>query len=559
MGYDQGNVPVKYNVTRLYSNRCARAGILLGALFFFRTVAICGNDEPANRCGFTERADRNRIQRGKSIEILGSRPPLPLHTESSDGKFRVHYAVVGPDAVDTIDRDANGSPDYVDECLRALQRSWKLEIDTLGYAPPPGDDTTGGSRAIDVYLHDLGREGYYGITNLDRLLALTPSERYTTWVEIDNNFSPTDSTWSGKQSYSTFGVDALRVTCAHELHHVIQNGSYGYNGQQRMFYELSSTWMEMRAYPEVRDWAVWTSFLLTRPELWPFSKSNALNGYCWGWFGNVLTAGQVDIMKSTWDHVGKGREPFTALNAACTSASTTFKDVFCGALSSLYQTGARGSGNPYLPSAELLPEIKFFADISAESISESLTGTMRPFEVVAVRSAIPSLTGQPISVGQVLSWTSGPAILNRPDSTISFGVTLTPTPLPNDELVNGSTWAIRYEPNDALCRFYLGTQLLFTEAPYPQPYRSTEHEFLYVPVPNSTAGDNVQIQVCNTLLQPLTHGTEKDAYTAQVNIYHNRLVAQFPFDSSTLIPGIYLVVVTRENSQPIIYKLAIER
>ena len=553
MGHDQGNVPVINIVIETHRILLARTGLYLFAFLLFLQPLTGDDNVPVDRCGFGGRATENRIRRGNDVEIQGTRPPLPLYAESADRRFRVHFTLKGTDAVDSADLDDNGTPDYVDDCLRALDRSWKLEVDTLGYAAPPDDDTTGGSRAIDVYLRDLGREGYYGITNLDRLLSLTPAERYTTWMEMDNNFSPTDTTWSGKQSYSTFGIDALRVTCAHELHHVIQNGSYGFSVQHRMIYELTSTWMEMRAFPEVRDWAIWTSYLLTRPELWPFSKVNALNGYCWGWFGNVLTSGSTDIMRSTWDGVAQGTEPFNALISACAASGTSITDLFCESLTSLYQTGKRGGINTYIPGASLLPEIKYASDVAVDQVAETITASVRPFEIRALRATVPSRSGEPVSMEQVISWTSSPSILFRPDSSLQTTMLYTPNPLPNDETIPNSSWGIRHSPSEVLCRYSSGTQLLATEAPYPQPFAMSSHEILHVPVSGAPAGSSVRIQVCDLSLRPLT-----SELSARLDIHNNRLVAQYQF-SRKLEPGIYIVTVARDNAETILHKLVVER
>lgn len=530
-------------------------GLSLFAFCIFSSMLYAADADLPQRCGYSDRSHADHVQAIKQGMILGARPQLPYFRDTPDNRFRVHYALNEADGVDSTDTNGNGTPDYVDACLAALTRSWLLEIDTLGYAAPPSDDTTGGSPAIDVYLRNLGRDGYYGITNLDRLLSLTPAERYTTWVEIDNDFSETDSTWSGKQSYSTFGVEALRVTCAHELHHVIQNGSYGFNGQHRMFYELTSTWMEMRAYPEVRDWAVWTAYLLTKPELWPFSKTNALTGYCWGWFGNVLTtATTTDLIKSTWEIVATGKDPFVALNAACNKVGTSFSSMFCTSLSTLYHTGKRGNNsNPLLPHADLLPEIRYFTDINIEPPGELLSANVRAYEVRAFRTNIPSNSTEPISLTQIVAWADADILLTRPDTTLTFTLRFTPSPQADDERIVGSTWGVSTTPQQELCTFRDGIQLLSTEAPYPQPYTLSQHATLYVPVPGSVAGDAVTLQLCDASLRPFTA-----SIATTIDIHEDRLVARLPIDTS-IHPGIVFVIASIEGKQALIHKVFIKR
>jgi hypothetical protein len=320
-----------------------------------------------------------------------------------------------------------------------------------------------------------------------------------------------------------------------------------------MIYELTSTWMEMRTFPEVRDWAIWTSYLLTRPELWPFSKVNALNGYCWGWFGNVLTSGNTDVLRSTWDRIGQGAEPFSALISACAASGTPFGEMFCESLVSLHKTGTRGQQNAHIPGASMLPEIKLASDIAMERLDEAITATVRPFEIRAVRATVPSRAGEPVSMEQLLSWTASPSILLRPDSLLQWTMLFTPNPLPYDESIPNSTWGIRYWPNESVCRYSSGVQLLATEAPYPQPYRASSDQILHVPVSGAQIGSSVRIQICDLSLRPIT-----EASSALLDIHDNRLVAQYRF-SQVLEPGIYIVTVARERAETILHKLVVSR
>ncbi|MFN9958499.1 MAG: hypothetical protein ACK55I_35845, partial [bacterium] len=68
----------------------------------------------------------------------------------------------------------------------------------------------------------------------------------------------------------------------------------------------------------------------------------------------------------------------------------------------------------------MLPEIKFFTDITVQSVAERVTGNIRPFEVRAIRANVPSLATEPISLGQIVSWTSDVGILYRQDSALEY-------------------------------------------------------------------------------------------------------------------------------------------
>lgn len=102
---------------------------------------------------------------------------------SSSGHFRVHYDTEGRDAVDPDDDDANGIPDYIDLVATVLDSTWLLEVEQLGYKPPPSDNGLGGGDEYDIYIVELSGT-YYGFTHPDATAATTSS-----YIRIDNNFT----------------------------------------------------------------------------------------------------------------------------------------------------------------------------------------------------------------------------------------------------------------------------------------------------------------------------------------------------------------------------------
>lgn len=187
------------------------------------------------------------------------RPTLEHEVVSPGGHFRLHYATSGRDAVEDVDIDANGLPDYVDLAAAIADSSWDLQINTLGYHAPPSDGGAGGGDEIDIYISDLGRQQNYGIT-----YPITSGSTGPSYVVVDNNF--TDAIFGDPFICPGFSGtredDALRVTLAHELFHVVQFGYYqGSDGS--WWQEASATWMEDVAYPDLNDYLQYVcSFLL---------------------------------------------------------------------------------------------------------------------------------------------------------------------------------------------------------------------------------------------------------------------------------------------------------
>ena len=204
---------------------------------------------------------------------------------SPSGRFRVHYDTEGRHAVSPTDDDANGIPDYIDLALVVLDSVWVLEIDQLGYNPPPSDNGLGGGDEYDVYVIDIGGK-YYGYAYPETPGATTTYSH----LEIDNNF--TDPGYK-----QTRGLDALRVTIAHEFHHAIQFGYYAkFDGS--WWQESTSTWMEEVAYPHIDDYLQYLTYFLSEPQ-------RALNS---GTYGTLHTYGSAIFSHFLDQHYGPDLE-----------------------------------------------------------------------------------------------------------------------------------------------------------------------------------------------------------------------------------------------------------
>ena len=185
------------------------------------------------------------------LKLVQRRPSTQHSLLTPSGHFRVHYDTEGSDAVDPTDDDANGIPDYIDLAATVLDSTWELEVEQLGYNPPPSDNGLGGGEEYDVYFVELGGE-VYGWAYPGSSNAVTHSH-----LEIDNNF--TDLGYR-----QTRGLDALRVTIAHEFHHAIQFGYYA-GADGCWWQESTATWMEEVAYPHIDDYLQYLPHFLDEP------------------------------------------------------------------------------------------------------------------------------------------------------------------------------------------------------------------------------------------------------------------------------------------------------
>jgi len=202
------------------------------------------------------RWDQLSAQSKTSIQKILSRPTKQKDRLSRSGKFRIHYDTTGYDSPSMLTPGpdpqtiANSVEQYIDSVTAIFDRVWTLEVDTLGFLGPPSDGTQGGGAEYDVYVSELGTNLFGQTLWNDPGDMITGGTRrtFSTYVEIDNNFF----------GVRTPGMDGLRITAAHEFHHAVQIGSYGYwtNVPENdfYFYELTSVWMERVAYGSIRDY-----------------------------------------------------------------------------------------------------------------------------------------------------------------------------------------------------------------------------------------------------------------------------------------------------------------
>jgi hypothetical protein len=209
---------------------------------------------------------------------------------SPDGAFMVHYDTSGSDAPDLSSTRPDGVPDWVEDVAVALDSVRSLLL-ALDFDPALPDD----DGIFDVYLMDNG-DGLYGETIFT---IPEPGGGYAAYIEMENDFAP-------DEPYLTHGLDAALVTCAHEYFHAVQLAQ-GFKGSDVFLYELSSTWFEEVAFPEVNDWVGWFDTNTQGHIAFgndPEQSMNVTSGYDIAIFGHYLTNWAPDtlnIMARIWE------------------------------------------------------------------------------------------------------------------------------------------------------------------------------------------------------------------------------------------------------------------
>lgn len=392
--------------------------------------------------GIFSAQDVQRLTQGR---IAQDRPHLHKRFVSLKERFVIYYDTTGMHAPPSADANTNAVPDFVEAAAAAFDTAFIVATQELGYTPPPTDDTIALSssgligqptspriiRVYSVYVLNLGAEGIYGLTKpLARIGSGGTRGRWTSFIIIDNDYSPSDSTTHGSSglrrvSYFETGEQALRAVAAHEFHHVIQLGSYGDSylapsGEpQCALHELTSTWIEMRTHPAIQDY---TQFL---PQLFndalnatlPLSDGSCRTGYVYALFGKYLQKRLHEtVIRLLWERSRDGRtgnsfagsssllgaldgalrdyaQQRGALPASSVRPPQSLAEAWCEFSTWLYFTGIRAQSVPQqqrFHEASSLPMLIFHRTETFTPPTSSLTTMLRPLETQFVRFLLPA-------------------------------------------------------------------------------------------------------------------------------------------------------------------------
>lgn len=349
------------------------------------------DDEHQPKCGL-----------GLTFEILQNYPNMSVdlqerlselllqpyrQTSRSSGNFTVHYDTTGyhtpslltlttpprrmlsdTNYVKNYTDSMRVISEYVDSTLRIFNSVWSSFVNEMGYAPPPFES---GDSKYNIVLTELGG-GLYGQT-VPNGAPINPGEfppRYSSYIEIDNDFIAVYP--------SSRGLPGLRVTAAHEFHHAIQLGSYGYREADRYFYEITSTWMEDVLYNDINDYYQYIKYSSGAPR-GHFAEPNkafvATDGLIeysraiWGKF--VQEKYSSSVMRRTWEGM-RSFSSIKALDDALTEVNSTLRIAFVEFAKWNYFTASRSQTGKYYSEASSYPLIK-------ERAAIEMVGTSRTY------------------------------------------------------------------------------------------------------------------------------------------------------------------------------------
>ena len=344
-----------------------------------------------------------------TIQRIVSRPQLDTFVMSTGKHFRVHFNRSGFHSVSNLDLNTNGIPDYIDSVNFYLEHVYVVEIDSMGFAEPLR--YTADSSAWDVYIMEIGNEpgavidgasmsGYYGLTypvETRNKSCGSGIQQSAAFLVLDNNYSAMDSVSSGgikKRVFTDTGIFALKVTIAHEFHHMIQF-AYTASLPTVMINEMTGVWMEHRVFPQSSDYIQYMKPLLssTDTRYWTDSDNATTAGYAHAFFFQYLQeTSQESVVRLMWERFGScENNVFRGLDSAARSHGSSLATLWKKCLPWLYGTAYRSAQYASFSNAADMPTLVPYNNLACEysDPSLSITCSLHPFQFRLLRCVVP--------------------------------------------------------------------------------------------------------------------------------------------------------------------------
>ncbi len=275
---------------------------------------------------------------------------------SPSGHFHIYYDTTGYHAIPDYDRDGNGIPDYLEFVALSFDRAWQVEVDSLGFQPPP-DSSSNPRNHYPVYCKAI-RD--YGQTVLDYQIPFSNRKAFVTHVEINVDFSFVH--YPGVTDPIVRDSMAIAVTAAHEFNHALQSGynlwsdASGSWFQDIWFIESSAVYMEEVVADEVNDYLNYLDDYFRECH-----HSIDEDRYSLADYGKVpfeIMLGKMfgrDITRRIWEKIVEVRA-IPATEKVMAEEATSLQNVFPELAKWFYYTGDRARGE-YFPDAALFPSV----------------------------------------------------------------------------------------------------------------------------------------------------------------------------------------------------------
>lgn len=279
----------------------------------------------------------------------------PLCDDPDSPLLCVHWTEKGKHAPPLKDGPDKGSvPDQVDTTLAVMLDVWGTEVDDYGYRAPLSDDraTQDAGPGFDVYLSDIGDNGYYGYCAVD------DSRTFATYAFYDRAaYCVLDDDYSAGEFPANSPAQNLKVTAAHEFFHAIQFAYDAY--EDAWFMEGTAAWIEDEVYDRINDnWQFLWDSQFRHPGVSLDTGQGGAEYGAWGFFRHLSERHGRDVVRDSWTLAdgapgGDDRYSLSAVKQALALRDTNLYDSFGEFSGAVLKPSTFFKEGRYYPSPEI--------------------------------------------------------------------------------------------------------------------------------------------------------------------------------------------------------------
>jgi len=260
----------------------------------------------------------------RQAQGLLARPTDGSSDPNNDGyTVRARSECVRRICIHWVNRTADAPPNrrWVTRSLAVMRGVWAEEVGRLGYRAPVTDRGRGGNNKFDVYLKDVGSEGFYGYCVPERR---KPGHKWLAsgYCVLDDDFA--------RSQFGARPGKSLRVTAAHEFFHAIQF-AYDY-AEDGWMMEATATWVEERVADDVDDNRQYLPYgQLSRPgrSLDLYNRQGFTQYGNWVFFEYLTERYGPAIVRRIWENAtGRPRNFSTRAVKRSLPHGVAFSDLF---------------------------------------------------------------------------------------------------------------------------------------------------------------------------------------------------------------------------------------
>jgi hypothetical protein len=499
------------------------------------------------KCGFgiisTIKSNYNQftVAQKAVLQSVFDRPITDTSIVSPNGFFRIHFTKADtPNYIPTAVRKTITTSsemqllqkEYLDSLTIALDSAYNFEVNYLGYPPPPSDNGLGGDDKYDIYITSLGNE--YGETNPEDE-AVSGSGLYTSYMQINGDYS----------GFYSDGINAARVTVAHEFHHSIQIGNYIYRYDlDEFFYELTSTSMEHFVYPTIRDYVqyLYSYFYNTQHSLGMNGGTQEYALAIWNIFQKDVFG--YGIVKKQWELMPQMRA-LQAIANSFTDYNTSLGEQLNKFGIWTYYTNYRSIPNSYFEDALYYPVIQPVTDLQISSSTTAIQLSSAPVSNNFITIINPQNLDSLVSLITNADVSDG---ISSTDTSLSFNYSLYnfaqsgSTKLTDNYFENFSADKPAFWITSAILNNKIIDSSSYVvqnvDYVFPSPFNYKKSAFLYIPAKPDTYG-YAEVDIYNIAMKLVYSTNQKVNY-----VYGQKVVRWDGMDKNNrkLSSGVYIYV-----------------